>query len=389
MRKRLLCLFSGMAMLFTLSLGGAWGEEGVTNDLVIIGVEGPTKSFSADEENLGMELVIKFVNEQGGIHGRKLQSHGYARDADSGIPNGIAHGKRLIEEGKSFCLFNHGGSPTVVALAPIVTEKKIPYLFPHEGIFNKKDARYLFTSFPRYEGECELIYKYLAQKRGFKKIAIVYADNNYGQLFRDRLKEKAVEFGYQVSGAQAVKDMNPADLTAEVAELRNGAPEAVIMAIYPAQARKVLEAKAKFEWKNVTMVSAGPLTDEQYLNVPGGYAEGTIGLCYYPDPNTSDEPGVRHYKDLMKKYYPEKDLNRYSLYGYVFGSLIAEGIKRTGQNLTREGFIDAMESIKNWDSGGIMPPVDFSRADHHAQKAGFIAELKNRKFVPLTGWIFP
>jgi branched-chain amino acid transport system substrate-binding protein len=71
----------------------------------------------------------------------------------------------------------------------------------------------------------------------------------------------------------------------------------------------------------------------------------------------------------------------------VFGQLIVEGLKRTGRDLTRESFVDAMESIKNWDSKGIMPQVSFSKADHHAQKAGFIAELKERKFQPITGWI--
>ena len=152
--------------------------------------------------------------------------------------------------------------------------------------------------------------------------------------------------GYSVTGAQPVKEMNPADLTAEVLELKKGGPDAVIMAIYPAQAKRTLEAKAKLDWKGVTMVSAGPLTDEDYLNVPGGHAEGTIGLCYYPDPNRSKEPGVIEYRAVMNKYYPGKALNRYSLYGYVFGHLIVAGLKRAGRDLTRETFIDSMESIK-------------------------------------------
>ena len=389
MGRRIPYLAFGLAVAFIFLTQGAWAEKGVTDNLIFIGVERPSGNFSRDEENFGMELVIKHTNDQGGVFGRKLQSSGYAMDAGSKIADGTANAKRLIEEDNIFLLFNHGGSPTVTALAPIVTEKKIPYLFPHEGIYEKKDARYIFTSFPRYESECELIFKYLVQSRGLTKIAIIYADNNYGQVFRDRLKERSSQFGYVVTGSQPVKDMKPADLTAEVMQIKNGAPQAVIMAIYPAQAKKVFEAKAKLDWRNVTMVSAGPLTDEEYLNVPGGYAEGTIGLCYYPDPNSSREPGVVRYRELMNKYFPGKALNRYSLYGYVFGNLTVEGLKRSGRALTREGFIDAMESITNWESGGIMPQVSFSKTDHRAQKAGFIAELRDGKFVPLTGWLVP
>ena len=136
----------------------------------------------------------------------------------------------------------------------------------------------------------------------------------------------------------------------------------------------------------MTLVSAGPLTDEKYLNLPGAPAEGTIGLSLYPDPVKSMEPGVVAYRKALKQYAPQKDPNRYSLYGYLYAKLMMEGLKRAGQDLTREKFIDAMESIKNWDSGGIVPPISFSKTDHHAQTAAFIAELKTGKFHPITKW---
>jgi len=48
-----------------------------------------------------------------------------------------------------------------------------------------------------------------------------------------------------------------------------------------------------------------------------------------------------------------------------------------------------METIKNWDSGGILPAVTLSKTNHHAQQAGFICELRQSRFVPLGGWITP
>ncbi len=91
----------------------------------------------------------------------------------------------------------------------------------------------------------------------------------------------------------------------------------------------------------------------------------------------------------MARHYPQHPLNRYSLYGYVFGRLVIEGLSRAGKNLTRESFVDAMETIRNWDSGGILPAVTFSKSNHHAQRAGFICELKEGKFQALTGWMEP
>jgi hypothetical protein len=152
---------------------------------------------------------------------------------------------------------------------------------------------------------------------------------------------------------------------------------------HPAGARKVVEAKAKLGWSDVRLVSSGPLTDEQYLNIEGG-AGGNA-----PDPNENDAPGIVEYRRLMAEYFPGHELNRYSLYGYVFGLLVVERRERAGPDLTREKFLDAMESIREWDSGGIIPDVSFSAADHHAQKAGFICELENGRFKPFTGWLSP
>ena len=63
------------------------------------------------------------------------------------------------------------------------------------------------------------------------------------------------------------------------------------MALYPEGARKVVQAKTKMNW-DIRLVSSGPLTDEQYMKIDGGDAEGTLGFCHYPDPNESDEPGI-------------------------------------------------------------------------------------------------
>ncbi len=46
--------------------------QGVSDSNILIGMEGSAQSFSTDEENLGMHLVIMHVNAEGGIHGRKI-----------------------------------------------------------------------------------------------------------------------------------------------------------------------------------------------------------------------------------------------------------------------------------------------------------------------------
>jgi branched-chain amino acid transport system substrate-binding protein len=364
------------------------GSQGVSDDEILIGIEGNTNSFASDEENLGMRLLMQSVNDAGGVHGRKLVARSYPRAGGAASDEAIANVKRLVEQDHVFLIFNHGG-PASTGIAPYVMTQHVPYMFPHTALLTNDADRYVFTSYPRYLGESQIMFRYLAETRKFARIGIVHDENVYGRFFLDRLREYAPRFGYEMVGAQALSDRRPADLTNTLAALKPSNPEAIVLALYPEQAKKVMEAKARLDWKNVRMVSVGPLTDEQYLNVPGGFAEGSLGFCYYPDPNVSEEPGVGEYRGLMAKYYPGHALNRYSLYGYVFGRLVLEGLVRTGHDLRRERFVEAMESIANWSSGGIMPPVTFSASNHHAQRAGFICELKNARFEAIGGWIEP
>ncbi len=360
--------------------------QGVSDGSILIGMEGNAQSFSTDEENFGMHLVIRHVNSQGGIHGRKIEVAAYPRSRENIVEQALANVKRLHAEDRVFLLFNFGG-PAAVPIGDYAMQNQLPYMFPHTALLTVDGERHVFTSFPRYAGESRVMLRYLAGTVGARRIAVIHADNIYGDYFAERARDLAAEAGYEFAGSEAL-DRYPPSAAPEMSRLRELRPDVLIMALYPAGAKKVVEAKAAMNW-DLRLVSSGPLTDEQYLNIDGGHAEGTLGFCHYPDPNESDLPGIERYRELMAEYFPGHPLNRYSLYGYVFGSLVVEGLQRAGRNLTRDGFLDAMESIRDWDSGGILPPVSFSATDHHAQDAGFICELREGRFVALSDWLTP
>ena len=304
--------FAAAVALGTVWLSGAGRQAGagVTDKTILIGVEGPTQAFASDEENLGMALVVRDVNAKGGVHGRLLDVRSYPRSGAAAPDEALVNVKRLVERDGVFLIFNHGG-PQSMSIAPYAMAMRVPYMFPHTALVTSDADRYVFTSYPRYLGESQVMLRYLSETRGFTRIGIVHDVNVYGRFFLERLHGYAPRFAYSVSGEEGLNQRKPADLGAELAKLRKGSPQAVVLALYPEQARAVMEAKARLGWSEVKMVSSGPLTDEQYLNVPGGFAEGTLGFCYYPDPNVSREPGVDEYRQLMARHYPGHQLNGY------------------------------------------------------------------------------
>ncbi len=360
--------------------------QGVTDDSILIGMEGPSQSFSIDEENLGMRLMIAEVNANGGIHGRKLVEVSYPRGTDKPLEQQQINVRRLVEDDGVFLLFNFGG-PGSVPTGEYAMANDVPYLFPHTALLTVDGDRHIYTSYPRYDGESRVMLRYLSESRGVRRIAVIHAPNIYGEYFSGRAQELAEEFGYAFVGHIPLP-RKPDNAIDEMTTLRKLDPDVVIMALYPEGARRVIEAKAELGW-DIGLVSSGPLTDEQYFNIDGEHAEGTLGFCHYPDPNESNEPGIVEYRRLMAKHFPGHNLNRYSLYGYVFGRLVVEGLTRAGSELTQDAFLDAMETINKWDSGGILPPVSFSASNHHAQNAGVICELVNGRFEPLSDWLVP
>jgi ABC-type branched-subunit amino acid transport system substrate-binding protein len=362
-------------------------DDGVTATTVTFGLEGVTRSFSADEENLGFRLAFDEANAGGGVHGRTIRTKAYDRPADGGDAPVVANATRLIDQDRVFGLVNWGGPPAIPVLA-LTAERKVPYLFPHSALVSSESQRYLFTSFPRYESEAAMMFPYLARQRGLKRLGLVHDVNAYGRLFLERLTALAPSSGYTVVGTVPVAESTPADLSDGMRRLKDAGADAIVLALYPAQARAVVAAKRAVDWRG-RLVTVGPLTDEQYLQTPDGVAEGALGFCYYPDPEESQLPGVIRYRRAMSLAQADHPVNRYSLYGYTFGRIVVEGLRRAGRDLTRDRLVDALETVTEWDSGGVLPPVSFSRTNHHAQRAGFVCELERGRFRAKSEWITP
>src|SRR2546422_2070214 len=127
-----------------------------------------------------------------------------------------------------------------------------------------------------------------------------------------------------------------------------------------------------------TTLFRSPLTDERYLALAGDASEGVAGLSPWPDPLTSDRPGVKRYRDDLKTYLPKNEPNRYSLSGYFAAMLFTEGATRAGRRLTREGLVVALEGIRGFESG-ILPPVTIG-PDHETQRRSeeHTSELQSR-----------
>ncbi|MFC1823718.1 PAS domain S-box protein [Thermodesulfobacteriota bacterium] len=99
-------------------------------------------------------------------------------------------------------------------------------------------------------------------------------------------------------------------------------------------------------------------------------------------------------REMAKKYHPEyneKEPVMFYPWLYAVSMVATEAMKRAGRNLTRESFVNAMETIKNFDTGGLLPAISYGPGKREAcsTSRALKVDLDKKSFVPVTGWIKP
>jgi len=375
-----------LASLITLGAVPAAAQQGVTDSEIIVGCSnsfsGPLAFTGEQATRFGVDLYLKYVNDLGGIHGRKVRTVYY----DDGYKpqEAVANTKKLVEQDGVFAVIAPQGTAPVVATLDYLEQNRVPLLFPYQGSPVTRAKRFIFSGMTLYDRQSRVMIDYLVGQRRYKKFATVYQDDEYGKTFLTFFEKELARHGLRLVAAESIK-RGATDVSAQIAKLQAATPEVTFLVLTPGPAAQALKERQKIGWKDTLMVSTGPLTDERYLALAAEAAEGVEGLSLWPDPLTSDLPGMRQYRALMQKYFPKNEPNRYSLSGYFAAMLFAEAAKRAGRNLTREGLIAALESLKGFESG-ILPPLTIG-PDHETQKQGFWVRVEKGRFKPLTDWL--
>ncbi|HDQ40965.1 MAG TPA: hypothetical protein ENN39_08075, partial [Desulfonatronum sp.] len=91
--------------------------SGVTDTEILIGsslaLEGHA-GYLGTQTLRGALSYLNFINEQGGVHGRKIRVIAYDDGYDP--PRCVFNTQKLINEDKVFALFNYVGTPTSVKI---------------------------------------------------------------------------------------------------------------------------------------------------------------------------------------------------------------------------------------------------------------------------------
>lgn len=352
-----------LAVLAALGLNNSLAAEtGVTDQTIVLGQSIALSGALGDlgkEYQAGARLYFDYLNGQGGIAGRKIKliSLDDAYDTNKALENT----KRLVEQEKVFAIFGQFGTGITLASLPLTTGIGIPLFAPYTGADALRDNgnRFLFHIRASYGEETEKIVEQLVGT-GVREIAVVYQNDGFGKagllgaeqaLARRSLKPVAV----------GPIEMPAADIKKALELVVKARPGAIVMitAGKPSVAfiREYMKTGQPAQFYALSVVSSRQLVQEL-----GASAHGIAISQVLPSPWRTSTPAVREYQQVLAKAN-SKEFSYTSLEGFVAAKIIAEALKRTGKDLTRERLVATLESMRNYDAGGFM--VDFGQKKHN------------------------
>ncbi len=387
MTQKAILIFSA-AVIFCLCSMPLSAEDGVTDDAIAVGMStaltGPA-SFLGINFRVGVDSYFNMINDKGGVNGRKIKLTAY----DDGYEPGrtVPNVNKLIKEDKVFCLMGNVGTPTAVAIMPLIAEHKVPLFAPFTGAESLRNpvVKYVINYRASYYQETEEIVKGMVDVLGYKRIGVFYQNDSYGKTVL-----KGIWTALQKRGMEPVTTgtyvRNTEDIGDALNKIMEGKPDAVVMiGTYAACAKFIIEGKKNaFNplYANVSFV--GP---DKLAELLGKSGENTVVTQVVPpfDNTQHRYAAIQEYFTALKKYFPESRPNFVSLEGFLAAKVFVEGLKKMGKNLTRESFIDAIEGIKDLDIGA-GNTIGFSAQNHQGSQKVYPTVVKNGKYVLVEDW---
>lgn len=160
-------------------------------------------------------------------------------------------------------------------------------------------------------------------------------------------------------------------IRSEVTNLKQAGPDIVVIFADPGFTSQAIREANRLGWHPQWVIDYVNSDEIMFQFVSPQLLEGAVTFQAFKLAAMKDDPAIAKHWELMKDYGGPQPTN-FSVYAQLLGELTVEVLRRSCDNLTREGLMDALESIKDWHSDLLLDEVkvSFSDTDHVALQTG-------------------
>ncbi len=361
---------------------GILAEVGVEPRKIVLGthqpLSGPMKNYA--QIGRGASIYFQYLNDQGGIHGRLLFL--LQRDDRFKPQRTLKLVEELVMKDRVFALFSGIGTETSESAMPLLKSQGVPHFFIGSNArrITEPPRHGIFSMLPTPEVEARVLGQYVNSNHPGEKVILWFRDEpEYKAASKEiaqKLQGNPLQFLPSKAGSSQFK--------AEWEAIRAGNPRAVIALGPYAPLIKFLRAA---DVSGTPIYTGNALADSSLWRMLDSRIINRLRvLTSFPLLIESNHPGIRLHRALLREYAPDFKPGRWSIYGHSVAELMAEVLRRSGRDLTREGAIRSAENLKSW-RGKLMPPVYLDRNQHLSMSFLRVSRIMPTKVVHLSEWL--
>ena len=309
------------------------------------------------------EAYFKMVNDAGGINGRKINWISY--DDGYSPPKTVEQIRKLIESDEVFLVFNALGTPTQTAVQKYHNAKKIPQLFLATGASkwnDPKDFPWTMGFQPSYRVEARIFAKYILKTKPNAKVAVFYANDDFGKDYVAGLKEVFGDKSSSILIAEESYETTEPSIDSHIVKLKGTGADVFVNISTPKFAAQAIKKMAELEWKPMHVMTDVSISIGSVMKPAGlDASEGVLSAGYLKDasdPQWKDDEGMKKFMAFIDKYMPGSNVADSNLvYGYAAAQTMAQVLKQSGDDLTRENVMKQAASLKDFAPDTLIPGI--------------------------------
>lgn len=316
---------------------------------------------------VGLSVYFDAVNHAGGVHGATIRFVSKDRGVKTG--ESVAKTRELLVEADPLVLTGLMGTGSMDDLvrSKILEEAGISVVGMRTGSVPLHDPvhPYLFHTRANYQGEVQKIVTQL-ETTGLHRVAVFYEKSPFGHevlglIQQELTKRPAMRLVHQDSYAA-----NTGFVKGAVSSIHGGSPQSVIVVANSIAAAEFYKAYRAAGGKAQVLALSVADGGEVVKRIGITAARGLIVSQIVPDPNSA-LPLIRELRQNLARFAPPgTPVNHAVVEGYIMAKTVVQALRMAGPNPTRRKIRSALESMKEFDAGGVV--IGFSPSNHTGAK---------------------
>jgi branched-chain amino acid transport system substrate-binding protein len=365
---------TAVAGALLLAAGLAYAQKkydpGVTDAEILIGqtnpYSGPLSSYST--QGRVQAAFYNMINEQGGVNGRKIKL--ISLDDGYQPPKTVEQTRKLVEDDQVVAIVGSMGTPTNTAIVKYMNAKKVPHILLASGASkwgNPKDNPWTMGWYPTYFTEGVIYGKYILKNIKDAKIGILMQNDDYGKDFVNGLKQGLGADVGKLIVKEVTYEVTDPTVDSQIVTLKGSGANVFFSATTNKVAAQAIRKAFDIDW-HPTQFLVNNASSIATVLTPAGLDKsiGIISTAYLKDPadpQFASDDGIKWYREFMKKYYVDGDINDpQNQIGISIGQTAVQIFKQCGDDLTRENIVKQAANLKNLGLPLLLPGITLNTA---------------------------